>query len=178
MGHKSLHLQWVCLLIFGIVAFHLIHVHHLSRSESGRTGNCTAHQCVSNVDHLLIIFTISIQLSLRSYLPNNFLDDCRMIVVFALSGATSNIYTGSRILYGLALDGQAPAIFRQVSVAGMPVLALCVAVAFTFLTYVGQHEQTQGTFHILLTPQIRASSRLIVFFLNAHILSLGWIINR
>jgi amino acid transporter len=77
-----------------------------------------------------------------------------MVVVFALSGA--DIYTGSRILYGLALDGQAPAIFRRVSVAGMPVLALFVTIAFTFLTYVGQHEETQGTFHILHTPQIQA----------------------
>jgi yeast amino acid transporter len=68
------------------------------------------------------------------------------IVIFALSAATSNVYTGSRILYGLALDHQAPAVLRKVTAAGRPLLALVASTAWCFLSYVGTNEASLGTF--------------------------------
>ncbi|KAG8812804.1 hypothetical protein FRC17_001810, partial [Serendipita sp. 399] len=63
------------------------------------------------------------------------------IIIFALSGTISNLYTGSRTLYGMALDGQAPSIFRRVTAGGRPILALLVCVIWCFLSYLGQNEE-------------------------------------
>ena len=66
------------------------------------------------------------------------------IIVFALSSATSNFYTGSRIIHGLALDGQAPAIFKKITTAGRPTLAIVTLTVFCFLSYIGHDEGTEG----------------------------------
>jgi yeast amino acid transporter len=71
-------------------------------------------------------------------------------IIFALSGATSNVYTGSRILYGLALDHQAPAVLRKVTAAGRPLLALVASTAWCFLNFAGTNEAGDGTFLIMV----------------------------
>jgi yeast amino acid transporter len=61
--------------------------------------------------------------------------------MFALSGATSNLYTASRVLYGMALDRQAPALLRKVTAGGKPLLAIGVCMAWCFFSYLGQDEE-------------------------------------
>jgi yeast amino acid transporter len=72
------------------------------------------------------------------------------IVVFALSCASNAFYTGSRVLYGLALDHQAPAVFRKVTVGGRPLLALGFLGAWCFSSYMGQVEDKSGMFYMYI----------------------------
>lgn len=56
--------------------------------------------------------------------------------MFVFSAANSDLYIGSRTLFGLAIEGQAPAIFKKVSKRGIPTNALycctlCCALAYT-----------------------------------------------
>jgi yeast amino acid transporter len=46
------------------------------------------------------------------------------ILIFVLSAANSDLYIGSRTLYGLAVEGKAPKIFRRVNRLGVPYVAL------------------------------------------------------
>jgi yeast amino acid transporter len=62
--------------------------------------------------------------------------------MFALSGATSNIYTGSRLLYGMTLDKQAPQILRRVTAGGRPLMALGACAVWSFLSYAGEDENS------------------------------------
>jgi len=59
------------------------------------------------------------------------------------------VYTGSRILYGLALDGQAPAVLKKVTAAGRPLLALVASTAWCFLSFVGTNEASSGMFPVM-----------------------------
>lgn len=93
---------------------------------------------------------------------------CGAIVIFALSSATSNFYTGTRILHGLALDGQAPAVFKNVTAAGRPVLALGVLMAFCFICYVGDDENT-NVFEYVLDLTTTAGAIGWICILWAHI---------
>lgn len=59
------------------------------------------------------------------------------LLVFVLSAANSDLYIGSRTLYGLALEGKAPSIFRRVSSRGLPYPALFFCTAWCFLAFLG-----------------------------------------
>ncbi|KAG8856502.1 hypothetical protein FRB91_000728 [Serendipita sp. 411] len=92
------------------------------------------------------------------------------IIVFALSGTISNLYTGSRTLYGLALDKQAPKILRRVTVGGRPLLALSLCVIWCFLSYLGQNEKRPNytfDYFVDLTTTAGSVSWICIFW--AHI---------
>ena len=58
-------------------------------------------------------------------------------LIFVLSAANTDLYIASRTLYGLALEGKAPAVFRRVNRFGVPYTALGASVAvacFAFLS--------------------------------------------
>ncbi|PHH81773.1 hypothetical protein CDD82_7879 [Ophiocordyceps australis] len=57
------------------------------------------------------------------------------LLIFVFSAATSDLYVGSRTLYGLACDRSAPAIFRRVNSRGVPTYALFVCTAFCCLAF-------------------------------------------
>lgn len=58
------------------------------------------------------------------------------ILTSAFSAGNSFLYTSSRILYGLAIRGQAPEIFSRVTKAGLPFNAVvfCVSLHSDTLT--------------------------------------------
>lgn len=58
-----------------------------------------------------------------------------LILVFVLSAANSDLYIGSRTLYGLAVEGKAPKIFAKVDKRGVPLPALILCTAFCGLVY-------------------------------------------
>ncbi|KIM24599.1 hypothetical protein M408DRAFT_331708 [Serendipita vermifera MAFF 305830] len=91
------------------------------------------------------------------------------IAVFALSGATSNIYTGSRILYGLSLDGQGPAWLRKkVTSRGQPLVSLGLVTVFCLLSFVGEAEQAKAfDYFVDVTTTAGAISWICIFW--AHI---------
>ena len=53
----------------------------------------------------------------------------------AWSAASSDLYTSSRALYGLALSGNAPKIFTRTTKSGLPLLSILFCTAFSFLAY-------------------------------------------
>jgi amino acid transporter len=57
------------------------------------------------------------------------------ILIFVTSAANSDLYIGSRTLYGLAIEGKAPAIFKKVNRMGVPWPSLLVCTAFCCLVY-------------------------------------------
>ncbi|EJD00917.1 amino acid permease [Fomitiporia mediterranea MF3/22] len=59
------------------------------------------------------------------------------LLTSAWSAASSDLYTSSRALYGLALSGNAPKIFTTVTKKGLPLLSILFCTAFSFLAYMG-----------------------------------------
>jgi yeast amino acid transporter len=57
------------------------------------------------------------------------------LLTSATSAASSDLYTSSRALYGLALNGQAPRIFARTNRYGLPYLSVFVSILFSLLAY-------------------------------------------
>jgi amino acid transporter len=57
------------------------------------------------------------------------------ILIFVMSAANSDLYIGSRTLYGLAIEGKAPSVFKKVNRMGVPYPALIVCTAFCGLVF-------------------------------------------
>ncbi|KAH8102603.1 amino acid permease [Cristinia sonorae] len=59
------------------------------------------------------------------------------LLTSAWSAASSDLYTSSRALYGLAMVGNAPKIFTRTSSHGLPYISLAFCASFSFLAYMG-----------------------------------------
>lgn len=57
------------------------------------------------------------------------------LVTSAWSAASSDLYTSSRAIYGLALARQAPKVFAKTSKGGLPYVAVGFSALFTTLAY-------------------------------------------
>lgn len=57
------------------------------------------------------------------------------LLTSAVSAASSDMYTSSRALYGLAISGQAPRFFAKTNSYGLPWVSMIVAILFSFLSY-------------------------------------------
>jgi amino acid transporter len=68
------------------------------------------------------------------------------ILVFIFSAANSDLYIGSRTLYGLAVNGQAPQIFARTNKYGIPYFALALCSAFCCLAYMSVSANSQTIF--------------------------------
>jgi amino acid transporter len=53
----------------------------------------------------------------------------------AFSAGNSFLFTASRILYGLALRGQAPRVFARCTKAGLPIAAVLASSVFPWLAF-------------------------------------------
>ncbi|PSN61484.1 hypothetical protein BS50DRAFT_152542 [Corynespora cassiicola Philippines] len=58
-----------------------------------------------------------------------------VLLTVVLSAASSNVYSGSRILLGLAEENCAPAIFKRTSAKGVPYVTTAVTAAMGLLAY-------------------------------------------
>ncbi|KIM68247.1 hypothetical protein SCLCIDRAFT_106282 [Scleroderma citrinum Foug A] len=56
------------------------------------------------------------------------------VITSAFSAANSYLFCSSRILYGLALRGQAPVVFSRCTSSGLPIVAVCFTGVFAFLS--------------------------------------------
>ncbi|KAG8899377.1 hypothetical protein FRB99_006759 [Tulasnella sp. 403] len=68
------------------------------------------------------------------------------ILLFVLSAANSDLYIGSRTLYGLAAEGKAPAVFKRVNRMGVPYAALGLCTAFCALVYLNVYSSSAQVF--------------------------------
>ncbi|CCL99148.1 uncharacterized protein FIBRA_01163 [Fibroporia radiculosa] len=75
---------------------------------------------------------------------NQIINAC--ILIFVLSAANSDLYIGSRTLYGLAVQGQAPRIFARVNRMGVPYPALILCAAFCALAFLNVSEGSSKVF--------------------------------
>ncbi|EAU88582.2 dicarboxylic amino acid permease [Coprinopsis cinerea okayama7 len=57
------------------------------------------------------------------------------ILIFVMSAANSDLYIGSRTLYGLAIEGKAPAVFKIVNKMGVPWPSLLFCTAWCGLVF-------------------------------------------
>jgi len=63
-----------------------------------------------------------------------------------MSAANSDLYIGSRTLYGLAVEGKAPKIFRRVNRMGVPYPALILCTAFCGLVFLNVSASSAKVF--------------------------------
>ena len=82
-----------------------------------------------------------------------------VIVTTIISAGNSNIYSGSRILYGLAQAGVAPKFFLRTNKGGVPFFAVAFTAAFGALGYLACSSQGNKAFTWLLN--ITATAGLI-----------------
>lgn len=68
------------------------------------------------------------------------------ILVFVFSAANSDLYIASRTLYGLASNGNAPAIFKKTDKRGVPIYALGMSAAFALLAFMNVSDDSTQVF--------------------------------
>ncbi|KAF9464654.1 dicarbixylic amino acid permease [Collybia nuda] len=68
------------------------------------------------------------------------------ILIFVMSAANSDLYIGSRTLYGLAVEGKAPRIFRRVNRMGVPYPSLFLCTAFCGLVFLNVSSSSAKVF--------------------------------
>lgn len=73
------------------------------------------------------------------------------LLIFVISAANSDIYIGSRTLYGLARDGQAPRVFTKISGKGVPLYGVAFTGAFAALAYMNAAKNSSQVFGYLVS---------------------------
>ncbi|KAG7092416.1 hypothetical protein E1B28_008772 [Marasmius oreades] len=68
------------------------------------------------------------------------------ILLFVMSAANSDLYIGSRTLYGLAVEGKAPKIFKRVNGMGVPYPALIFCTLFCGLVFLNVSSSSSKVF--------------------------------
>lgn len=68
------------------------------------------------------------------------------ICIFVFSASNSDLYIASRTLYGLASDGQAPAIFKRTDKRGVPIYALGFSALFCLLAFMNVSDDSTKVF--------------------------------
>ncbi|TLD31556.1 hypothetical protein PspLS_02204 [Pyricularia sp. CBS 133598] len=71
------------------------------------------------------------------------------LLIFTLSAACTDIYCSSRSLYGLARDGQAPAIFGKTLSSGAPIYAVGLSSMFVALGFMNVAQSAATVFTYL-----------------------------
>ncbi|KAJ3719684.1 amino acid permease [Lentinula raphanica] len=79
-------------------------------------------------------FVIAIQNAGISGLPS-LINAC--LLTSAWSAASSDLYTSSRALYGLAISGNAPRFLMRTSKKGLPYICLLICASFSLLAFMG-----------------------------------------
>lgn len=88
------------------------------------------------------------------------------LIVFILSASSSDLYVGTRTLYGLASDRSAPAIFRKTNSRGVPIPALIVCSLFACLAFLVVSDDSRkvfGYFVNVSTKLCRYAHRALLF---------------
>ncbi|KAJ1300845.1 hypothetical protein OPQ81_002485 [Rhizoctonia solani] len=67
----------------------------------------------------------------------------------AFSAGSSMLYTASRVLYGLALRGQAPRIFTKCTKKGLPIVAVGFCSLFALLSFMNVNTDSSTVFNWL-----------------------------
>ncbi|KAF6809154.1 dicarboxylic amino acid permease [Colletotrichum plurivorum] len=93
-------------------------------------------------------FVVAVQLAGIPVFPH-VVNGC--LLIFVLSAANSDIYIGSRTLFGLARDGQAPGIFSKTTGKGVPIYGVAVTSVFAVLAYMNAAKSSSQVFGYLVS---------------------------
>lgn len=93
-------------------------------------------------------FVIAVQLAGIPVFPH-VVNGC--LLIFVISAANSDIYIGSRTLYGLARDGQAPRFFTKTSEKGVPLYGVAFTGVFAALAYMNAAKNSSQVFGYLVS---------------------------
>ncbi|KAI8992910.1 amino acid permease [Trametes punicea] len=85
------------------------------------------------------------------------------ILTSAWSAANSDLYGSSRALYGLALNGNAPKVFRKVTRHGLPWVSVSACASIGLLSYMGLRSGSGKVFGWCVVPRT-AVAGLISWF--------------
>ncbi|TKY89843.1 hypothetical protein EX895_001140 [Sporisorium graminicola] len=91
------------------------------------------------------------------------------ILIFCISAANSDQYIAARTLYGLAIDGKAPKIFRRVDKRGVPYVALSVTALFCALAFINLSSGGAQTFSYLVASVTMFGGLTWICILVSHI---------
>ncbi|KAJ0312317.1 hypothetical protein COL516b_001393 [Colletotrichum fioriniae] len=93
-------------------------------------------------------FVVAVQIAKIPVFPH-VVNGC--LLVFVLSAANSDIYIGSRTLFGLARDGQAPGLFMRTSGKGVPLYGVAATSVFAALAYMNVAKSSSQVFGYLVS---------------------------
>lgn len=89
------------------------------------------------------------------------------ILLFVMSAANSDLYIGSRTLYGLAVEGKAPRIFARVNRMGVPYPALILCTAFCGLVFLNvSSSSARGKTLCICTYSLTNDCLVFTWFVN------------
>ncbi|PPR06666.1 hypothetical protein CVT26_001208 [Gymnopilus dilepis] len=91
------------------------------------------------------------------------------ILIFVMSAANSDLYIGSRTLYGLAVEGKAPAVFKRVNRLGVPYPALFLCTAFCALVFLNVKSSSAKVFGWFVNLVSTFGAITWMFILYSHI---------
>ncbi|CAR23878.1 amino acid permease [Lachancea thermotolerans CBS 6340] len=111
-------------------------------------------------------FIIAIQNSGTRALPDIF---NAVILTTIISAANSNVYVGSRVLYGLAKEGLAPKIIGRINRHGVPYICVGIVSLFGFLGYLSVSSGSAKAFDWLLNITAIAGFFAWLFISLCHI---------
>ncbi|KAH0838461.1 amino acid permease [Lanmaoa asiatica] len=97
-------------------------------------------------------FVIAIETAGIKSLPS-IINAC--LLTSAWSAASSDLYTSSRALYGLAIAGNAPKFFGRTSKSGLPYTSVIFCASFTLLAFMAAVQQCWTSLRLVLQHDIR-----------------------
>ncbi|CCK70717.1 lysine permease KNAG_0F00480 [Huiozyma naganishii CBS 8797] len=111
-------------------------------------------------------FVISIKNAHTKVLPDIF---NAVVMVTVMSAANSNVYVGSRVLYALALTGNAPKQFSYVTRYGVPYLGVVCTASLGLLAFLVVNNNANTAFNWLINISTLAGLCAWLFISLAHI---------
>lgn len=74
-----------------------------------------------------------------------------LMLTSIFSAGNTYTYCATRSLYGLALEGRAPAFLRKTTAAGVPIFCFCIVMVFPFLSFLACSSSSYEVINLLST---------------------------
>lgn len=91
------------------------------------------------------------------------------ILLFTISAANSDQYIASRTLYGMAMDGNAPRIFRRCTSRGVPYVAFAFTACFMSLAFLVASSDALVIFNYFVSSVTIFGSLTWISILASHV---------
>lgn len=92
-----------------------------------------------------------------------------LILTSIISAGNSSLYSASRVLYRLALEGQAPKLFRKVTKRGVPIYCCVVVLLLCGLAYLSVSNNTNNVLTWFLNVETAAMAITYIFICISYL---------